>query len=210
MWDVIVWQEEKKDGIDYVPTSWANGEGQYKWPKNCSRLLLEKLIDSCDTLQNIKFKLYKAIPKKIKVKSRQKAKEYCEKGQITSNLESNCETDDESAVSTDEEPLIKRKKDAKAKLKKLDVQKPTSINDIKIALSKASSNCEKYKLLTTLPSDWNERKIHQEFNVSLRMASNAKKLRQTRGYGATPKKRTGRPLSNNVVEEVENIYISDK
>ena len=42
------------------------------------------------------------------------------------------------------------------------------------------------------------------------MASNAKKIKQSSGYGATPNKKSGRPLPSNVLEEVENFYTSDQ
>lgn len=91
-----------------------------------------------------------------------------------------------------------------------DIHDQMLINDVKNALSKTNSRQEKYKLLTTLPSHWSVRKIHKELNVSRRMASNAKKLRMASGYGASSNQKCGRPVSNNIVDEVESFYTSDQ
>lgn len=84
------------------------------------------------------------------------------------------------------------------------------INVFKIALSKAISKNEKTMLLTTLPNEWSVRKIQKEFQVSRRIVSNAKKIRQSRGYLATPNGKSGRPLSDSIIEKVTTFYTSDE
>lgn len=64
MWDVVIWQEGRGDAMDYLPTCWGNGQGEYKWPSSCSRALLETLINSWDPLIRYKYKMYKATTKK--------------------------------------------------------------------------------------------------------------------------------------------------
>lgn len=104
MWDVVIWKEGKGDEMDYVPTSWGNDQGEYKWPKFCSRALLQSLIiDACDPLTQYKFKMYKADTKKTKIRTLAEAKHYCLKGLETSNLESNCETESDN---DEDEPLL--------------------------------------------------------------------------------------------------------
>lgn len=91
-----------------------------------------------------------------------------------------------------------------------DIQHQAFINEIKVALSKAVSREDKYKILTTLPSDWSIRKIQKTFNISYRIASTAKKMKQLSGYGASCEQKSGRPLSSNVLKEVENFYTDDQ
>ncbi|CAG9773411.1 unnamed protein product [Ceutorhynchus assimilis] len=84
-WDIIVWTPE--NSIDYVPSSWGNFERtQFKYPKNCSSTKIRKMIDSCLEPEN--FTWLDAVCKATSVKDLAMAKEMCDKGQYTSNLES--------------------------------------------------------------------------------------------------------------------------
>lgn len=147
--------------------------------------------------------------------------------ELSSDDEMDCEKKDASYESESKNDTLKRKspnnsgKNVKAKKRKLrqvneniikedDIRNQTFINEIRVALSKATSKQDKYKILTTLPWDCSIRKIQKTCNVSRRVASNAKKIRQLSGYGASCEKKAGRPLLKNVIEEVENFYAADQ
>lgn len=106
MWDVVIWQEGKGDAMDYLPTCWGNGQGEYKWPSSCSRALLETLINSCDPLIRYKYKMYKATTKKSQIKTLSAAQYYCQKGLETSNLESNFEKESDEDNEPSKTPII--------------------------------------------------------------------------------------------------------
>lgn len=53
------------------------------------------------------------------------------------------------------------------------------------------------------------RKIAKEFNVSKRMISSAVKLRNEKGYCAQPDDKKGGPMSSDLIEKVEQFYLSD-
>lgn len=64
--------------------------------------------------------------------------------------------------------------------------------EIKVALEKSLTKIDKMKILTTLPRDCSVRKISRELGVSRRVASNAKKLRDSYDYGFGPDKKKRR------------------
>lgn len=83
------------------------------------------------------------------------------------------------------------------------------VEEFKQSMSKQTKRSEKLNLLTTLPSNWTNRKIQQVFNVSRRMTRQARKLRKN-GFGTRPEpKKGGRRLSNETINLVKNFYLSD-
>lgn len=84
------------------------------------------------------------------------------------------------------------------------------IEDLKIALSKATDRREKIFLLTTFPVKWSVRKISRTFGVSRRMINAAKKLHDTKGYGTQPSNKKGRPLEAEIMDKVKRFYLSDE
>lgn len=84
------------------------------------------------------------------------------------------------------------------------------IEDLKTALFNENSRSGKISLLTTVPLEWSIRRMARELDVSRRMASRAKKLHISNGYGAYPEPKNGRRLEANIVEKVEEFYFSEE
>ncbi|CAH0564763.1 unnamed protein product [Brassicogethes aeneus] len=85
-WDIVVWAQENT--IDYVPSSWANHtKTKYKYPVGKNDFKMRKIINNNGSLENEPFEWFDAVCKVEYVKDLQKAKELCDKGQYTSNLE---------------------------------------------------------------------------------------------------------------------------
>lgn len=83
------------------------------------------------------------------------------------------------------------------------------IQDLKVAISSASTRGQKIVLLTTIPVKWSIRKTAKEFGVSRRMVSSARKLFNEKGYCAQPDKKKGRAMSLDLIKKVEEFYLSD-
>lgn len=102
-WDIIIWEN---NSIDFVPSSWANeSKTLYKFPNSKSDKYVRKLIYCCNDLEN-DFKWCSAKLKLGGVKSLQKAKDYCLKGQYTSNIDSS-ENEEATPISRSGRPLKK-------------------------------------------------------------------------------------------------------
>lgn len=82
--------------------------------------------------------------------------------------------------------------------------------EIKNALLKESDKRKKIQILTTVPAEWSSREMQKYLGVSRRLASNAKKLRDSEGYNSLPGKRIGRRLPEIVIQQIKNFYVSDK
>lgn len=79
----------------------------------------------------------------------------------------------------------------------------------KAALEKTDDRRAKIQILTTLSEDLSIRAVARLCNVSRRMASQAKKLRENEGYNATPPMKRGRKLSPEVVAAIQEFYTSE-
>lgn len=90
-----------------------------------------------------------------------------------------------------------------------DIENNSWISGFKLAMSRTSTRKQKITLLTTIPVQWSMRKIAKEFNVSKRMVSLAVKLRNEKGYCAQPDDKKGRPMNSDLIEKVEQFYLSD-
>ena len=85
------------------------------------------------------------------------------------------------------------------------------VRDINDALSKAESRAEKIEILTTLPVGITIPNVTKKFNgVSRRMASQALKLRKNNGYKSRPKKKRGRPLPKDTLQQIKEFYRTDE
>lgn len=84
-WDIVVWSKENT--IDYIPSIWANAEKtEYKYPTANSSLKMRKMIDLCSPLDD-SFIWLEAKCKAKSLKDLDLAKEMCDRGQYTSNLD---------------------------------------------------------------------------------------------------------------------------
>ncbi|KAB0790629.1 hypothetical protein PPYR_14931 [Photinus pyralis] len=91
MWDIIIWKNE--NAIDFVPCNWANENNtMYKYPLGMSETKVRETIYECKELCE-NYKWCDVELRKQCIKSLQRAKELCDKGQYTSNLET---SDDEN------------------------------------------------------------------------------------------------------------------
>lgn len=90
-----------------------------------------------------------------------------------------------------------------------DIEAQQYISNIKTALLEQNSRLGKIQILTTLPSDWSSKKIRREFQVSRRMVTRAKRLREKSGFAAQPEKRKGKNLKISTRDEVIEFYLSD-
>lgn len=84
------------------------------------------------------------------------------------------------------------------------------ISEFKDALSRAVSRKEKIHLLTTMPVKWSIRKTAREFNLSRHIVSIAQSLHNKHGYGSQPDKKKGQPMSLNIIEKVQDFFLSDE
>ena len=84
------------------------------------------------------------------------------------------------------------------------------VDDLKIALSKATNRREKIFLLTIFPLKWSIRKISRTFGVSRQIVNAAKHLHDTKGYGVEPCNKKGRPLETKIINKVKEFYLSDE
>ena len=82
--------------------------------------------------------------------------------------------------------------------------------EIKKALLSENNYKKKLQLLTTVPIDWSAAKIQELLGVTRYMAETAINIRQSFGFGTTPPKKMGRPLSISVVQAVREFYKSDE
>lgn len=94
MWDIVFWFN--KETVDYVPTKWEIQPGRYKWPTGISSTLIEKLIETCDPLEKVKYRICKRNAKRKNMRSLSEAQSICEQALFTSSIET--ETDDEDAA----------------------------------------------------------------------------------------------------------------
>ena len=108
-----------------------------------------------------------------------------------------------------EYPNQKVKEVADTVRSKLNIDEPVSddssniLKNMKEAFANATK-CEKYQLLTLLPSTWSLRKIQNEFGVSLRMARTAKKIQADKGPMSAPDQKMP---SNKLPAETMNCVI---
>ena len=80
---------------------------------------------------------------------------------------------------------------------------------MKKALSKTTNRAEKQVILTTLPHDWGVKKIQKIFGVSRHLASTAIKLRRDKGFSPSCDSKPGRPMHPDIINEVQEFYLSD-
>ncbi|KAK4885150.1 hypothetical protein RN001_001421 [Aquatica leii] len=86
MWDIVFWAN--KETVDYVPSIWAlQGDTSYKWPTGIPEPLKQKLIETCNPLKTVKFRICKGIARKKGIINLSDAKKYCKKAEYTSSLE---------------------------------------------------------------------------------------------------------------------------
>ena len=69
-----------------------------------------------------------------------------------------------------------------------------------------SNNKERLQLLTLLPDDMSYGNIKKTLNVSNRLINNAKNLKKLHGFFAVPKSKKGVPLSEEILNRVNNFY----
>lgn len=102
-WDIIIWTKE--NSVDYVPSVWSNTDKTlYKYPLNRSETKIRKAIYDCKDI-SLNYKWCEATALKCSVKNLKKAREFCLKGQYTSNISD--DTDDEN-ISPNKRKIIKR------------------------------------------------------------------------------------------------------
>lgn len=111
---------------------------------------------------------------------------------------------------SDSESLILQQSLSKDSLNILNATDDSWIDDFKLAMAHASTREQKKVLLTTIPVQWSIRKISKEFGVGRRIVSSARKLQKEKGYCAEPNKKKGRAMSSNLVEKVQEYYLSDE
>lgn len=68
---------------------------------------------------------------------------------------------------------------------------------------------EQLQLLTILPQSWSIKKIQQELQVSIYLARKSKVLANEKGILALPDKKYGLSLSQETIETVHKLYLSD-
>ncbi|CAH0547082.1 unnamed protein product [Brassicogethes aeneus] len=92
-WDLVFWAN--KECVDYIPSIWAVDNENYKWPQGVSQDVRQALIDACDPLKSIKYRIHKGRPKIMNIRDLKKAK-LCERALYSSCVET---TDGEIPVS---------------------------------------------------------------------------------------------------------------
>lgn len=81
---------------------------------------------------------------------------------------------------------------------------------LKAKMAEATSNAEKYLVLTTLPLSLSVRRIAREFNVSRFMASRSKELIREKGHMVIPNRKLGsRTIPEHIVRLVQDFYRDD-
>ncbi|KAF5294108.1 hypothetical protein FQR65_LT20007 [Abscondita terminalis] len=99
-WDIVFW--DNKESVDYVPSIWAINEGtSYKWPIGVPVNLQQKLIQTCDPLIDVKFRICKGTAKMKGITSLFEAEKYCEKASYTSSLDTTDVEDCRNSVEQD-------------------------------------------------------------------------------------------------------------
>lgn len=91
-WDVVFWEDQT---LSYVPTCWGNNDKtSYKFPNTKNENILRRYIhEGNDIISN--FSWCAGTPKKTNITSLELAKQLCERGQYTSNLETDDQQDDD-------------------------------------------------------------------------------------------------------------------
>lgn len=84
-WDLVFWAN--KETVDYIPSCWAIDDQSYKWPQAVSQEVRQALIDCCDPLNNIKYRISKGIAKRKGIRNIENAKKLCEKALYTSAVD---------------------------------------------------------------------------------------------------------------------------